>query len=145
MAPSTVAPTTVAPTTAVPTTAVPTTTTPTTMPPTTVAPITIAPTIFKDPCVNLKRSKCEETCVFGPKKVKECFPKKDTFKHDCAKYKGRTRCREVEVCKFANGRCFHGCEGLAKKKCAKAQFCKNYKVANPCGGCQLVKTCGPSR
>jgi len=130
-----------------PTTSAPTTTAPTTMAPTTMAPTTIAPTALKDPCVNVKKSRCRKECVFTrkPKKIKVCLVKKLKYEHDCAQYTQRTPCREVDVCKFANGKCFHGCDGLAKKKCLNTQFCKPAKVANPCLGCQLVTMCGLSR
>ena len=105
----------------------------------------LAPSSFKDPCVNLKKKKCKKQCVLGPKKVKVCLPKKKEYENDCSQHTVRTWCMIAEYCKFANGKCFHRCDGLRKtKKCIKDKFCKPAKAANPCRGCQLVTTCGPS-
>jgi len=100
---------------------------------------------LKDLCANLKKKQCNTKCVWGPKKVKACLVKKEIFEHDCAQYTKKSLCKEEKYCKFVDRRCFHNCDGLAKKKCIKAQHCKPAKIANPCFGCQLVTTCGPIR
>jgi len=99
------------------------------------------------PCVNLKKGKCRKECVFTkkPKKIKVCFAKKETLEHDCSQHTARVSCKEIAVCKFANGKCFHSCDDLKKRKCIQAQFCKLVKIKNPCLGCQLVATCGSRR
>jgi len=104
---------------------------------------------LKDPCVNLKKRKCKNECFFTkrPKKVKLCLVKKKKFEHDCSQYTARISCREIDVCKFVNGKCFHSCDGLAKQKCIKAQFCMltKIKVKNPCLGCRPAATCSSNR
>merc|ERR1712166_861670 len=103
---TTAAPTTAAPTTMAPTTAAPTTMVPTTAAPTTAAPTTMAPTALKDACVNLKKGKCRNRCVFS-KRRRQCLPKNKIFEHNCAQYEGKTSCLEVSVCKFPYGKCVH--------------------------------------
>jgi len=113
--------------------------------PTAVVPTTIAPTALEDPCVNLKRKQCTEKCVFNKKKkIKGCRPKLEKHKYDCSQHTKKFFCKGVDndVCKFANGKCFHRCAGLAKKKCKEEKVCKPAKIVNPCHGCQLVTTCG---
>merc|ERR1711957_1070295 len=149
MAPTTAVPTTMVPTTAGPTTTAPTTSAPTTMVPTTAAPSTAAPTTMsptevKDACVNLKKRKCKNKCVFS-KRQRQCLPKKYSFEHNCAQYEGKTLCLEVKVCKFPDGKCVHRCDGKSAQRCRKHQFFNLAKVVNPCFGCHLVTACGPRR
>merc|ERR1711957_829041 len=144
MAPTTAAPTTAGPTTAAPTTSAPTPMAPTTAAPSTAAPTTMSPTEVKHACVNLKKRKCKNKCVFS-KRQRQCLPKKYNFEHNCAQYEGKTPCLEVKVCKFPDGKCVHRCDGKSAQRCRKHQFCNLDKVVNPCFGCHLVTACGPRR
>jgi len=102
---------------------------------------------LEDPCVHLKKGKCKKKCVFTktPKKKWACLPKTKQIEHACAQYTESISCREISVCKFANGKCFHRCDGKGRKKCTKDQFCTPAKIKNPCLGCQLEATCGSRR
>merc|ERR1740139_270318 len=144
MVPTTAAPTTAGPTTAAPTTSAPTTMVPTTGAPTTAAPTTMAPTELKDACVNLKKRKCRNKCVFS-KRQRQCLPKSTSFEHECAQYEGKTPCEENKVCKFPHGKCVHRCDGKNARRCRKHKFCNLDKIVNPCFGCHLVTACGPRR
>jgi len=144
MVPTTAAPTTAGPTTAAPTTSAPTPVAPTTAAPSTAAPTTMSPTEVKDACVNLKKRKCRNTCVFS-KRQRQCLPKSTSFEHDCAQYEGKTPCLENKVCKFPHGKCVHRCDGKNARRCRKHKFCNLDKVVNPCFGCHLVTACGPRR
>jgi len=117
---------------------------PTTAAPTTAVPTTMAPTEVKDTCVNLKKRKCKNKCVFS-KRQRQCLPKKYSFEHNCAQYEGETPCLEVKVCKFPDGKCVHRCDGKSAQRCRKHKFCNLDKVVNPCFGCHLVTACGPRR
>jgi len=110
-------------------------------------PTSKQPTPKEVPCVNLKRPKCKKECFWTkkPRKIKSCFPKKDDFEHDCSLYTNGVSCTLVSVCKFANNKCFHTCDGLARKKCIQDPYCKLSKIRNPCLGCQLASTCNSRR
>ena len=125
-------------------TAVPTPMAPTTAAPSTAAPTTMSPTEVKDACVNLKKRKCRNTCVFS-KRQRQCLPKSTGFEHNCAQYEGKTPCLENKVCKFPHGKCVHRCDGKNARRCRKHKFCNLDKVVNPCFGCHLVTACGPRR
>merc|ERR1711957_434256 len=144
MAPTTTAPTTAGPTTAAPTTSAPTPMASTTAAPSTAAPTTMSPTEVQDACVNLKKRKCRNTCVFSKRQL-QCLPKSTSFEHDCAQYEGKTPCLENKVCKFPHGKCVHRCHGKNARRCRKHKFCNLDKVVNPCFGCHPVTACGPRR
>jgi len=103
-----------------------------------------APTELKDACVNLKKRKCRNTCVFS-KRRRQCLPKSTSFEHDCAQYQGKTPCLENKVCKFPDGQCVHRCDGKNAQRCRKHKFCNLENAVNPCFGCHLVTACGPRR
>merc|ERR1711957_1015643 len=97
---------------------------------TTAAPTTMAPTALKDACVNLKKGKYRNRCVFS-KRRRQCLPKNKIFEHNCAQYEGKTSCLEVSVCKFPYGKCVHRCDGKNAQRMQKTPVLQSCKVCKP--------------
>merc|ERR1711957_790899 len=72
---------------------------PTTAAPSTAAPTTMSPTEVKDACVNLKKRKCRNTCVFS-KRQRQCLPKSTGIEHNT---RGKLRVWKLKCANFHMG------------------------------------------